>query len=161
MSAFLFWTALFLSPMLQCEAGVKEELQPLGSDQPPEGRIDEILSIAPKKFFEHFVRQKRPVIIRKALDGTAPMHLWNDIYLSKEHGNVEVNVDLTKTENRSAESREMALQEFLLDYKRKSYYLIDTLPVSMQKEFPLPLLLSCRGFLDRLQVQCVGMLFVS
>ena len=68
------------------------------------------------------------------------------------YGDLILNVDLVKEENRHLSAQQMKLEDFLDAYSNNSWYMIDTLPRKMWGDFQLPLSLTCGGFLERIQV---------
>lgn len=71
---------------------------------------------------------------------------------SEKFGDVEVNVDYGKEENRERPADVMRLREFLKIYNRTDQYLVDSLPEALQSDFQLPLCILCGGFTKRLTV---------
>ena len=71
---------------------------------------------------------------------------------SEEFGDVEVNVDYGKKENRERSADVMTLKEFLKIYNSTDRYLVDSLPDPLQHEFQLPSCILCGGFTERLAV---------
>ena len=64
-----------------------------------------------------------------------------------------VKVDRHGKENRFEPSMRMNLSSFLEVYNETEYYLVDTLPREMWKDFAIPDCLLCGGFTERLQVR--------
>ncbi|XP_065842243.1 tRNA wybutosine-synthesizing protein 5-like isoform X2 [Oscarella lobularis] len=127
-------------------------LQPLGSHQPSEGSIRELDAIpSSETFYNDFIHSSRPVLLRNALRSSFPLEKWTDDYLKIRHGDAVVRVDFSKQENRDLHARPYVFSDFLEEYNRSEFYLIDTLPDSMQEEFPLLSCLSCGGFLTTFQ----------
>ena len=132
-------------------------MQSLGSHQTSEGEIITVENIDPQSFYANYVAQNKPVLIKSGtgkLSKANLLHTWSDNYLKSAFGNEIVNVEMQKYENRFGNSKEMTLQNFLNAYNESSnMYLINTLPMPMRKEFPVPTCLNCNGFFKRMQVQ--------
>ena len=57
-------------------------LQPLGSHQPPEGKIVEVEGASnPAELCRESMHFSRPVVLRRAIEKCRAMELWNDQYL--------------------------------------------------------------------------------
>lgn len=68
-------------------------LKPLGAHRPPENYIPiETGFPPPKRFFEEYVSQSRPVIMRGAADGWPARWKWTDDYLRRMIGEKEVEM---------------------------------------------------------------------
>ena len=74
------------------------------------------------------------------------------INTSEKYGDIEVNVDYGKKENRERPADIMILREFLEIYNKTDRYLVDSLPDALQPEFQLPQCILCGGFTRRLTV---------
>ena len=70
----------------------------------------------------------------------------------EEYGELEVNVDGVKVENRYLSAERMKIKDFVDSYKNNSLYMVDTLPKKMWNDLLVPLSISCGGYMERLQV---------
>lgn len=71
---------------------------------------------------------------------------------SVNFGDIEVNVDYGKKENRERPADTMSLKEFLKIYNETNQYLVDSMPDELKHQFQLPPCILCGGFTDRLAV---------
>ena len=90
------------------------------------GEIEE-LDYVPhgKDFYEHFLRKRRPLILRGALkDWPAVQHWPNETYLREKHGATIFDVQFSKKyEGEFPVKKTMNLTEYLNIYKTKDVYL--------------------------------------
>lgn len=127
-------------------------LQPLGSHQPPVGEVlsvDEIPS--PQEFFQKYLQPGKPVLFKGAATKIPAYKLWTDDYLSLKYGDLVVDVEEGKKENRSNELFNMPFKLFLKIYNESDVYLVHSLPKAMRDEMFLLRCLLCGGYTDGLQ----------
>ena len=112
-----------------------------------EGEIEE-LNFVPngKDFYEHFLRKRRPLIMRGAIKNWPAVQHWaNESYLREKYGEVVFDVQLTKKyEGEFPAKKTMNLDEFLTIYRSKQVYLDCPFPHSdMIKDIFVPYCLQC------------------
>ncbi|XP_062506041.1 bifunctional peptidase and arginyl-hydroxylase JMJD5-like isoform X2 [Corticium candelabrum] len=132
----------------------KGHLLPLGSHREPEGHVAEIFArdeMSPQHFYAEFVNKSRPVVFRGALNDSAAVELWDDVYLKNRFGTLSVRVDRVKKEDRLVNSFQQSFSEFLDQYGTNDWYLIDTLNSIMGKDISIPECLKCGGFTHGIQ----------
>ena len=99
-----------------------------------------------KDFYEHFVRKRRPLVMRGVAKRWPAFENWkNESYMREHHGDVLFEVDLTKTyEQKFPIKKTMKLNEFFDIYKTKEVYLDSAFPQSnLTKDIPVPYCLQC------------------
>lgn len=137
-------------------AGIPEgHLRPLGWQKKPDGKVrEEKDPITPPTFHLRYVKNERPVVLRGVLKGAPVTELWEeDNYLKEKYGQINVTITVKKEiVNRSPErsKRRMLFRKFLLDYMYENWYLASTLHTEMLPELPLPPILTCGSYKDRL-----------
>lgn len=123
-------------------------LRPLGWQRRSEAHIlEDSPSISPERFYHLFVQGNRSVVIR----GIVPPldMLWTDSYLSKKYGHL--NITAAKRKQRLVDTFvTMSMSKFLEQYRQDDLYLNTILPDEMKFEAPLPSLINCGTFRDRL-----------
>ena len=112
-----------------------------------EGEIEE-LSFVPngKDFYEHFLRKRKPLIMRGAIKNWPAVQHWaNESYLREKYGDVVFDVQLTKKyEGEFPAKKTMNLNDFLTIYKSKQVYLDCPFPHSdMIQDIFVPYCLQC------------------
>lgn len=117
-----------------------------------EGEIEE-LSFVPngKDFYEHFLRKRRPLIMREAIKNWPAVKHWaNESYLQVKYGDVIFDIQLTKKyEGEFPAKRTMNLTEFLRIYKSKQVYLDCPFPHSdMIQDIFVPYCLQCEEIME-------------
>ena len=117
-----------------------------------EGEIEE-LSFVPngKDFYEHFLRKRRPLIMREAIKNWPAVKHWaNESYLQAKYGDVIFDIQLTKKyEGEFPAKRTMNLTEFLRIYKSKQVYLDCPFPHSdMIQDIFVPYCLQCEEIME-------------
>ncbi|KAM7449657.1 hypothetical protein ABFA07_002570 [Porites harrisoni] len=140
----------FLSPLeSQHPPG---HLQPLGSHQPPSGSIESSEVVpGPREFFEENVRPGKPLLLRGAAKSMPAYSKWTDGYLSERFGEVGIDVEEGKKENRSLATFHFKLQDFISRYKNEDIYMVESLPLKMREEYALLKSLRCGGYTEVLQ----------
>ncbi|XP_062602952.1 bifunctional peptidase and arginyl-hydroxylase JMJD5-like [Saccostrea cucullata] len=131
-------------------------LKPLGSHMDPIGGIPVTGKFpSPWVFHEEFVKKSQPLVMRKVLerDNIPAYRLWTDKYLRENFGNIDVEVEVGKKENRmSGLVKNMTMSKFLHVYQTANIYQVFDLTPEMKKDFNLPLSLQCGGFQNFLQM---------
>lgn len=136
-------------PILERREGIPlGHLRPLGWQRRAEASIlEESPNITPERFYHLFVQGNRSVVIR----GIVPPldNLWTDAYLSKQYGHL--NVTVAKRKQRLVDTLIMTpLKTFLEQYRQDDLYMNTIIPDEMKRETPLPSLINCGTFRDRL-----------
>lgn len=153
MNTFLL---LFTIGMIGFINSLEEEdghLKPLGYQKKSEGHIDITSDILdPKTFFDTYVKGSKPLVFKGAAKHIPAYHLWTDDYLSNEFGNVVVDIEEGKKENRSLGAWNWPLKQFIEKYKKDDVYMVHTLPKEMARDLRLLPCLSCGGFSNVLQM---------
>ncbi|XP_019619076.1 PREDICTED: lysine-specific demethylase 8-like [Branchiostoma belcheri] len=127
-------------------------LQPLGAHQPPVGQVESLDYVpTPEDFYHNYIQPGKPVIFRGAAKHHPAFQKWSDLYIMEKYGDVEVEVDFRKKENRDRPGETMMMEKFLLNYNASDFYMVTTVPEPMMEEVYLPSCLSCGGFTSRLQ----------
>ncbi|XP_070548084.1 uncharacterized protein [Ptychodera flava] len=109
-------------------------LRPLGYQRKPEGKVKEYEEAPhPKKFWEDHVSKKRPLVLRQALTESPAALNWDDDYLRKNYGDVDVLIE-KKRENRDTQPQRMQFSEFIDNYKVEDWYVVTVLPDEMRQD---------------------------
>ncbi|XP_070548083.1 bifunctional peptidase and (3S)-lysyl hydroxylase Jmjd7-like isoform X1 [Ptychodera flava] len=121
-------------------------LRPLGYQRKPEGKVKEYEEAPhPKKFWEDHVSKKRPLVLRQALTESPAALNWDDDYLRKNYGDVDVLIE-KKRENRDTQPQRMQFSEFIDNYKVEDWYVVTVLPDEMRQDVEVPKCLLCGTF---------------
>jgi lysine-specific demethylase 8 len=123
-------------------------LRPLGWQRRAEATVlEDSLNIEPARFYHLFVQGNRSVVIRGIVP---PLDiLWTDSYLSKRYGHL--NITAAKRKQRLVDTLVMmSLKTFLEQYRQDDLYMNTIIPDEMKSETPLPSLINCGTFRDRL-----------
>ncbi|XP_065916678.1 bifunctional peptidase and arginyl-hydroxylase JMJD5-like [Dysidea avara] len=125
-------------------------MQPIGSHRPPEESILVINSVPdPLEFYEKYMGTHTPVLMKGAIAGTPAVTKWiNDEYLSDSFGEEPVDLEVGKKENRTGDTDETTMAEFLKRYKSEDIYLVNDMPMGMQQEWMVPRCLLCGGYTE-------------
>ena len=120
-----------------------------------EGDIEE-LNFVPngKDFYEHFLRKRKPLIMRGAIKNWPAVKYWaNESYLQEKYGDVIFDVQLTKKyEGEFPVKKTMSLNEFLGMYKSKQVYLDCPFPHSdMIQDIFVPYCLQCEEIMKTIE----------
>lgn len=108
---------------------------------------------SPWVFFDEFVSQSRPLLMKKALihEDIPAFHKWTDHYMSDIFGHIPMEVETGKKEDRKKGSIwHMSMEKYISVYKKLNGYLITDIPDSMKVDIKVPLSLQCGGFQDNL-----------
>lgn len=123
-------------------------LRPLGWQRRAESSVlEDSPNIEPERFYRLFVQGNRSVVIR----GIVPPidMLWSDGYLSKRYGHL--NITVAKRKQRLVDTlMTIPLKTFLEQYRQDDLYMNIIIPDEMKPETPLPSLINCGTFRDRL-----------
>jgi hypothetical protein len=118
-------------------------LRPLGWQNKPEGAVhEETFVLTPHDFWEFYVNQSKPVVIRGLVLGSDAVDRWTDIYLNREYGHIEIRVTHRKQKNHE-DKVQMSLRNFLQGYREDDWYLNVIMPDDMSSEVPLPHIMNC------------------
>jgi lysine-specific demethylase 8 len=117
------------------------------------GKVDE-LDYFPngKDFYEHFVRKRKPLIIRGAAKQWPAFNSWkNETYMRSKYGNVLFEVDFTKRyERKPPIKRTITLDKFFDIYKTQDVYLDSAFPQSnLTKDISVPFSLQCEEIMTK------------
>lgn len=127
-------------------------LKPLGAHQPPVADVMSVNEVpSPQEFFTRYVQPGKPVLFKGAAVRIPAYSLWTDGYLNSKYGNLTVDVEEGKKENRSKELFNMPLSKFLKIYNQSDVYLVQSLPKIMRDDVMLLKCLLCGGFTDTIQ----------
>lgn len=125
-------------------------LKPLGSHLPPNVEIPVLSKFpSPMEFYEKYVKKGKPVLFKNVLETVnLPLyHKWTDAYLDENYGNITVDVELGKKEDRKYGGLlRKSLSFFLKKYKNLDAYLVENIHTSMRKDMAIPSCLRCGGF---------------
>lgn len=123
-------------------------LRPLGWQRRAESSIlEDSLNVAPERFYYLYVQGNRSVVMR----GIVPPldRLWSDSYLSQKYGHL--NITVAKRKQRLVDTfLNMPFKTFLEQYRHDDLYMNTIIPDEMKHETPLPTLINCGTFRDRL-----------
>ncbi|XP_028394202.1 uncharacterized protein LOC114518412 [Dendronephthya gigantea] len=125
----------------------KGHLEAIGSQGTLLGSIPEI-AFAPdgRYFYKHFLRGRRPVVIRNAASHWLALRNWpNETYLNATYGELPFTVHLCKVYRDSiCVYKDMNFSDFLENYKEQAIYLDSQFPPSnLINEINLPPILQC------------------
>ncbi|XP_071090330.1 bifunctional peptidase and arginyl-hydroxylase JMJD5-like [Haliotis cracherodii] len=140
---------LYFVFILKFAAGetLKGHQQPLGSHAPPLGVTFIGKFSSPGVFYENFVKESQPLLMKSPLLDTPfpAFEKWTDDFLREEYGSEVVSVEQSKKEKRNLRPSTMTLHEFLDLYQKKNVYMVQSLPSSMKDDVHLPITLQCGG----------------
>ncbi|XP_061166543.1 bifunctional peptidase and arginyl-hydroxylase JMJD5-like [Saccostrea echinata] len=150
MKSSLLVFVLLAVAFCEVKANPPGHLKPLGGHRDPTGEILVMRNFpSPWVFHEEFVKKSQPLVMRKVLekDNIPAYQLWTDKYLRENFGNIQVEIELNKKENRtSGLYQNMTMSKFVHDYQTENMYQVFELTPEMKKDFNLPLSLQCGGF---------------
>lgn len=140
----------------QIIAGIPEgHLRPLGWQKKPDGKVrEEKDPITSQTFHLRYVKNSRPVVLRGLIKYASVAEKWEeDSYLKQKYGKLNVTIAVKKEVFNSEpkrNKRKMLFKKFLLDYMYENWYLSSTVHEDMMAELPLPDILSCGSYKERL-----------
>ena len=108
--------------------------------------LDETTDLSTRAFFDNYVRNKKPIVLRNGSSMFPSFKLWNDKYLHSEaegFDEFKMVVETSKKESRAQKILQLSMREFLKDYKSKEMYLVNEVPDYLRKDVPLPQPLQC------------------
>jgi len=119
------------------------------------GQIEE-LDFVPngRDFYKHFVRQRKPLIMRGAIKQWPAVKHWaNESYLRQNYGDTVFDIQFSKKyETILPIKKTMTLNEYLDIYKTENVYLDCPFPQSeMTQDILVPYCLQCDEFNDAIQ----------
>jgi hypothetical protein len=122
-------------------------LRPLGWQNRADAQVsEESVNIKPEEFWDMYVKQKKPIIIRGLVSGSDVIEKWTDTYLNRNYGKLDIKVThkkQTKEENKV----KMSLNKFLQGYRVEDWNLNVIIPDEMLPEIPLPHVINCGPFI--------------
>ncbi|EDO37253.1 predicted protein [Nematostella vectensis] len=146
----LFLACVVLSSTLATDP--PGHLQPLGSHRPAEGEVDAVSKPpSPHEFFNNYVIPGKPLLFKGAAKALPAYKLWTDEYLSSKFGDLRMEVEEGKKENRSWGTFNFKLKEFINKYKKEDIYMVESLQKPMREDYMLLHSLACGGFTNVLQ----------
>lgn len=108
--------------------------KPLGSQSPPQGPVKEYIEfLDAQTFWETHVNPHIPLVYRGLIKDSPAIKLWNDEYLTKIFGDLDVLVE-HKKEDRTSTSGRMKLADFIKHYKTDDLYVVSMFPTEMMHE---------------------------
>lgn len=130
-------------------------LRPLGWQHRPEGPVfEESVSLRPEQFWDQYVTQKKPVVIRGLVANSEAVEKWTDIHLDRTYGHVEVRVSHRKQKN-SDDRIKMTMKEFLQGYRVDDWHLNVIMPDEMLEESVIPNIIGCGPYMDNLEQESI------
>ena len=84
-------------------------------------------------FWEMHVRDHIPLVYRQYIKDSPAISKWDDEYLAKTYGDLDVLVE-HKAEDRTSTSGRMRLSDFLKNYNNSDMYVVSMFPTDMMKE---------------------------
>lgn len=127
-------------------------LRPLGWQRRPDGKVrEEKEVIDPATFYLRYVKTAKPMVMREVLKKAPVVVAWeDDANLKKKYGLVNITITVKREVLGTQTKRHMLFRKFILDYMYENWYLSCTVPEEMMGELPLPEVLSCGTFKERL-----------
>ncbi len=124
----------FPPKLVEVEGEPLGHLKPYGHQSAPEKHVKEYDEpLTAEEFWKNHVKDHIPLVYRQGIKGSPALKLWDDDYLSKEFGDLDVLVELKK-ENRTSSSGRMRLKDFLTLYKKEEIYVVSMLPSEMMRD---------------------------
>ncbi|XP_013384785.1 jmjC domain-containing protein 5 [Lingula anatina] len=150
MFVFVFITCFFLSENNAEE--IPGHLLYLGSHQPAEGTIEVTDTWPdPETFYKTYVEPGKPLLFKGKAKGIPAYNLWTDDYLRKQYGQLEVEAEVGKKEDRRGNLRTMLLSSFLGNYQKADIYMVQNMLPEMMGDFHIPKPILCGGYTRFLQ----------
>lgn len=147
----------FLSTLCLSLENHTGHLKPFGQSGPFIPIITYSKDINPLIFFKNHVSANVPLLLEGGAKISPAFLKWTDSYLASIEGaeNIPVAVENGKLENRSAGLREISFKKFLSIYNRSDIYLVNPLPMPLEKDIILPLSLQCKDIYENTLVENV------
>jgi hypothetical protein len=130
----------------------------------PFAKLDTLSEISTSEFFSKYVKNKKALLIKGGAKTFPALKLWTDEYLlaaSREHDDQKLVVETEKKESRDQSVLELSLREFLLNYKKKELYLVNSVPLYLRKDVPLPQPLQCEQATDTLEETVINLIIFN
>ena len=148
----IFIVLNFISFLCKTNFILCENAEQIHSKHPGDGKkfgasgpfinCDEIKDeLATKIFFDTYVKEKKPLIMRNFVKNYPALKLWTDEYLSdmaKGHDDYKLTIETLKKESRHQQIVEMTLREFMASYKKMDIYMVNEVPSFLKKDVLLP-----------------------
>ncbi|XP_057300540.1 bifunctional peptidase and arginyl-hydroxylase JMJD5-like [Hydractinia symbiolongicarpus] len=144
MDLYLYGLLLFFAAISAEPTG---NMKPLGEQRKSEGHID-VTEDAPdvQTFFEKYIAGSRPIVFKGAAKNMPAFKKWNDEYLKEHFGELQVDVEEGKKENRSLSMWRWPFKKFLETYQKEDVYMVHSLEEKMRGDLRLFPSLSCGGY---------------
>ncbi|XP_071510476.1 uncharacterized protein [Diadema antillarum] len=132
----------------------------LGTYREPTVHVEEIGRDAefpsPTEFYERFIRQYRPVVLRGTAKHSPAYQLWTEDYLRQEYGEVTVRLQARSEDSPKIPSGigglgRDTLGNYLDRYQTMDGYIVSQLPVAMEKDIAFPPFLTCGSLASAVQ----------
>jgi hypothetical protein len=120
----------------------------------PFTKLDTLSQIGTREFFSKYVKNKKALLIKDGAKSFPAIKLWTDEYLlaaSRKHDDQKLVVETEKKESRDQSVLELSLRDFLSNYKKRELYLVNSVPLYLRKDVPLPQPLQCEQAVDTLE----------
>ncbi|CAD5125672.1 DgyrCDS13874 [Dimorphilus gyrociliatus] len=128
--------------------------KPFGSHQDPVGKLIELDDFPdPGTFFDDYVIDSQPFIVKKGATKIPAFKLWTDEYLKSKYGFLNVTAEIGKKEDRAENLINPTMSVYLDMYKNSDIYMVYDVPrIMMADDLIIPKSLRCGGFLRNLQL---------
>jgi hypothetical protein len=133
-------------PILERREGLATgHLRPLGWQNRAQASVHEELHIRPIDFWNLHINHSKPLVVRGLVFGSEPIDKWNDAYLNRIYGHLDIKVTQRKQRYAGVEekSTQMSFKKFLKGYRVEDWYMRVIMPQEMQKEAPMPSIVNC------------------
>jgi hypothetical protein len=100
---------------------------------------------SPQEFFEQYVAEQRPVLLRGLAEATKAYSKWTDKYLKEKYGNVAIEYEHGKKESRSGGGGQAPMRELLRMIQTDDVYAVSDVPLELRKDLELPSPIKCGG----------------
>lgn len=126
-------------------------LRPFGFQRRPEGPVVEYKeALHPERFWKDHVSKKLPCVYRGDVADSPAMTKWDDGYLMKNYGDLDVLVEVKK-EDRTTRPKRMTIKTFLKGYLKEDWYIVSVLPDEMRGEVKASKSFLCGTFTKTIQ----------
>lgn len=99
---------------------------------------------SPEQFYQDYIRQGRPVVIRGAVQTQKYFRNWSDRYMRKQFGDTPCLVEDQKKEERaSGDTNRVHLSRFLSHYNSSELFMVQDVYDHMLTDVALPTMLNC------------------